>query len=61
MLTRDVDAAYDAIERCRIRAPVLKWYYRPGTNERAAIDELLAAIERLEATLTAPSASPPVE
>ncbi|MDR3512493.1 MAG: hypothetical protein P4L73_12730 [Caulobacteraceae bacterium] len=51
MLTRQIDAALDALEACRTRAPHLRDCYRPGTPERAALDELVAALERTDAAL----------
>lgn len=51
MLTRRIDAALDALDACRTRAPDLRDCYRPGSPERAALDELMAALERTTAAL----------
>jgi hypothetical protein len=51
MLTRKIDAALDALAACRAHAPGLRDCYRPGTSERAALDGLLAALERTDAAL----------
>lgn len=51
MLTRKIDAALDALDACRARAPGLRDCYRPGSPERDALDALLAALERTEAAL----------
>jgi hypothetical protein len=52
MLTRKIDVALDALAACRAHAPGLRDCYRPGTSERAALDGLLAALERTDAALT---------
>jgi len=51
MLTDQLDAAYFALDACRRRVPALRGVLRVGTPERAALDEALAAIERLEQAL----------
>jgi hypothetical protein len=64
MLTRRIDAAFHAIVQCRHRVPFLSEVYRPGTPERAAIDDLLNALQRADETLllrkAAPLAGPPM-
>ena len=54
MLTRRIDAALDALAVCRARAPGLRDCYRPGSPERAALDALIAALERTETALSPP-------
>jgi hypothetical protein len=51
MLTRRIDAAFDAIIQCRRRLPFLSEMYRPDTPERVAIDELLNALQRADEAL----------
>lgn len=51
MLTRRIDAALDALAACRNRLPGLRDVFRPGAPERAALDELLAALERTDAVI----------
>ncbi|MDR3506330.1 MAG: hypothetical protein P4L64_00365 [Caulobacteraceae bacterium] len=50
MLTRKIDAALDAMALCRSRAPILRDCYRSGSPEREAVDAVLAALERFDAT-----------
>jgi hypothetical protein len=57
MPTRDLDAAYSALESCRQRVPILKSCFR-GQAERTAIDEVLGAIERLEKAVAHRKPSP---
>jgi membrane peptidoglycan carboxypeptidase len=59
MLTRKIDAALDAMLACMIKAPALLDVYRPGTPERAAVAELLAALQRTDAVLFERPADPP--
>jgi hypothetical protein len=51
MLTRRIDAALDALAACRSRLPGLRDVFRPGAPERAALDDLLAALERTDAVI----------
>ena len=51
MLTRRIDAALEAIDRCRSRVPFLNEMYRPGTPERIAVDDLIEALNRADAAL----------
>jgi hypothetical protein len=46
MLTRRIDAALHALTECRARVPPLRDLYRPGSTERAALDDLLEALNR---------------
>jgi len=46
MLTRRIDAALDTVAACRNRLPPLRDLFRDGTCERAALDNLLEALER---------------
>jgi len=59
MLTQKIDAALYAIENCRLRIPDLAEAYRPGSPERAAIEELVAAVAKVDATLYRRDAKPP--
>jgi hypothetical protein len=51
MLTRRIDAALDALQACRDRLPLLRDLYRPGSPERAALDEILGALSRADPVL----------
>lgn len=51
MLTHKIDAALDALLACAMRLPALRDCYRPGTPERAALDNLLAALQHADAAL----------
>ncbi|QUD89845.1 hypothetical protein [Phenylobacterium montanum] len=51
MLTQKIDGALDAILACMMRVPALRDAYRPGTPERAALDDLLASLQRADAVL----------
>ena len=51
MITRHIDAALDALEACRSRLPWLRDFYRPGTPEHAALEEVLGALNRADAVL----------
>ena len=51
MLTQRIDAALDALAACRARLPGLRDVFRPGAPERAALDDLLAALERTDAVM----------
>jgi len=51
MLSRRIDAALDALAACRSRVPGLRDVFRPGGPERAALDDLLAALERTDAVI----------
>ena len=51
MLSRRVDAALQSMRDCRERVPFLRDQYRPGSAERAALDELLDAHQRANAAL----------
>jgi hypothetical protein len=59
MLTRRVDAAIDALWTCRDRLPFLCEQYRPETPERAALEDVLAAVRRADEALLGRSARPP--
>ena len=59
MLTRRIDTALDALARCRARVPDLRDLYRPGSPERAALDDLLEALSRTSEALRSPSARRP--
>jgi len=60
MLTRRIDAALDALAACRSRLPGLRDVFRPGAPERAALDDLLAALERTDAVIgSRPRIRPP--
>jgi hypothetical protein len=59
MLTRRIDAALMAMTACRLRLPDLRNVYRPGSPERAVLDELIATLERADDVLTALDARPP--
>ena len=59
MLTRRIDAALDAIARCRRQVPELSDVFRPGTPERAALEDLLAALKRTDDVLLGRQARPP--
>jgi hypothetical protein len=59
MLTRRIDAALDAIARCRVQAPMLADLFRPGTPERAALDELQDALRRTDDALLGRRPAPP--
>jgi hypothetical protein len=58
MLTRRIDAALTALTDCRQRVPALRDLYRPGSAERAALDELLTAIERADRVVLEPHRAP---
>ena len=51
MLSRQVDAALQSMRDCRERVPFLRDQYRPGSAERAALEELLAAHRCADAAL----------
>ena len=51
MLTRRIDAAFDALAACRDRVPALRDVYRLGSAERAALDGLLEALDRTDNAL----------
>ena len=51
MLTRRIDAALDVLAACRDRLPHLRDVFGPGAPERAALDELLAAMARADAVI----------
>ena len=59
MLTLTIDAALDALLACMMRLPALRDCYRPGTPERAALDDLMASLQRTDATLFKRTASAP--
>jgi hypothetical protein len=59
MLTRRVDAALDALCACRERVPFLRDQYRPETPQRAALDDVLAALHRADEVMLGRDASPP--
>jgi hypothetical protein len=48
MLTRQIDAALDSLWTCRERLPRLAALHPPGTPERMALDDVLAAIARAD-------------
>lgn len=51
MLTHRIDGALDALLACMMRLPALRDCYRPGTPERAALDDLMASLQRTDAVL----------
>jgi hypothetical protein len=59
MLTQRIDAALDALATCRNRLPVLREVFGPGAPERAAVDDLLGAIERADAAILTPHGGRP--
>jgi hypothetical protein len=59
MLTRRIDAALDALAACRSRVPSLRDVYRPGSAERAVLDDLLGALKRADDVLLDRRAAPP--
>lgn len=61
MLTRRIDTALDAIARCRSQVPFLSGLYRPGSPERLALEDLLAALRRTDDALLRRQAAPPAE
>jgi hypothetical protein len=54
MLTRRIDAAFQALAACRDRLPALREIYRAGSPERAPLDDLMEALRRAEDALLAP-------
>jgi hypothetical protein len=60
MLTRRIDAALDAIARCRAQAPVLASLFRPGAPERVALEDLLDALKRTDDALLGRQRQPPL-
>jgi hypothetical protein len=61
MLTRRIDSAIESLWTCRERLPFLRELYRPGSPERAALDDVLAAIRRADTVLLGQGASPPAD
>ena len=59
MISRRIDAALDAIDRCRRQAPALSDAFRPGTPERAALEDLMAALKRTDDVLFRRQPRPP--
>jgi hypothetical protein len=55
VLTERIDAALNALAACRDKLPYLCALFRPGEPERAALDDLLAALARADAVLSPPS------
>lgn len=55
MLTRKLDGAFDALSQCRSQAAVLLDCYRPGTEERAAVERLMSALEAVNRTFSRPA------
>jgi hypothetical protein len=51
MLTTKIDAGLDALLACTVRLPALRDCYRPGTPERAALDELIKSLAQTDAIL----------
>jgi hypothetical protein len=51
MLTHKIDGALDALLACMMRLPALRDCYRPGTLERAALDDLMASLQWTDAVL----------
>ena len=51
MLTHKIDGALDALLACMMRLPALRDCYRPGTAERAALDELMVSLQRTDTVL----------
>ena len=61
MLTRQIDAALDAMDACRKRTPALLAYYRPGTPVRTALECLLAALAQVDVALVSPDTHTPAQ
>ena len=61
MLTRQIDAAMHSMERCRERVPFLRDRYQPGSNERAALDDVLTSLRRADEVLFSTVAEAPAE
>ena len=61
MLTQRIDGALDALAACRSRLPDLRDVFRPGAPERAALDDLLAALARTDAVILSRRPSGPEE
>jgi hypothetical protein len=53
MLTRRLDAALATLWESGLRVPELRDAYRPGSPERAALDEFLDAAKRARAVVFA--------
>ena len=51
MLTRRIDDAFEALFACRSRVPPLRDLYLADAPERAALDDLLAALARVDRAL----------
>ena len=56
MLTRSIDAAVEALLECHERVPFLRDLQPEGSARRLAWDNVLTAIERAKAAMTAPDA-----
>jgi hypothetical protein len=61
MLTRQIDAAMYAMQTCGEHVPFLRDQYRPGSMERAALDDVLASLKRADAVLFSAAAEAPAE
>ena len=59
MLTRQIDAALDSLHACGERLPFLRDLYRPGSTERAVLDDVIGAMKRADDVLLSFMASPP--
>ena len=57
MLTRSIDAALGALFDCRQRLPFLRDLQPAGSPRRAALDDVLAAVERAETLMAAPDST----
>ena len=56
-----IDAALDALAACRSKVPDLRDVFRPGAPERAALDDLLAALARTDTVILSRRPSSPEE
>lgn len=61
MITRQFDAAVFSMQTCGERLPFLRDQYRPGSIERAALDDVLASLRRADAVLFSVAAEAPEE
>ena len=61
MLTRRIDAAMHSLQSCGERVPFLRDQYRPGSLERAVLDDLLTTLKRADDVLFSPAAEAPAD
>ncbi len=59
MLTRSIDAAFDALASCRQRVPFLRDLYPVNSPERAALEGVIEAVTHADAVLTDVAAKAP--